>query len=81
MKIWYLVLAHSAKKGTDREFNKFALPMPVNDRKDVMDAAPVTNIRAEKEPPLSRTQNRIIVVLIALSVLFIPLVIHLSVKV
>ncbi len=75
------MLVHSAKKSTDREFNKFALPIPVNDRKDIMDAAPVTNIRAEKEPPLSRTQNRIIVVLIVLSVLFIPLVIRLSIKV
>ncbi|SJL16245.1 uncharacterized protein ARMOST_19765 [Armillaria ostoyae] len=65
----------------DREFNEIAMPMPVNDRRDIMDAAPVTNIQAEKEQPVSRTQNRIIVVLIALNVLFISLVIHLSIRV
>ncbi len=71
------------KKHTDREFNQIVSPAPVHGHrdKDAKDVTSVTHIRAEKEPPSSRAQNRLIVILIALNIVLLSFVIHLSIKV
>ncbi len=74
------MLAHSAKK-VDCEMNQIALPAPVHDYKDSADATSITHQRAENEPPASHTQNLLIAVLIALHIVVLSLVIHLSIKV
>ncbi|KAK0482431.1 hypothetical protein IW261DRAFT_1032190 [Armillaria novae-zelandiae] len=67
----------------DREFNQITLPEPVHDHrdKDPTDVTPVTHRLAEKEPPSSRTQNRLVVILIALNLVLLSLAIHYSIKV
>ncbi len=77
MTIWDLVLAHSAKRCTDRNINQLA----VDSRNDTRDVIPVTYVRAERGPPNSRTQSQLIGMLIALNVLLLSLVIHYSIKV
>ncbi|KAK0466710.1 uncharacterized protein EV420DRAFT_1758651 [Desarmillaria tabescens] len=64
------------------EIDETELPVTVRDRKDAVDVTPVTHIRAEKEPSASRmSQNRLILVLIALIIVTLSLVMHLFMKV
>ncbi|KAK0192035.1 hypothetical protein F5146DRAFT_1222251 [Armillaria mellea] len=67
----------------DCESNQIASPLPVHGHrdKDATDGTPVTQIRAEREPPSSRVQNRLNVILIALHIVLISLVIYLFIKV
>ncbi|PBK83488.1 hypothetical protein ARMGADRAFT_671648 [Armillaria gallica] len=65
----------------DREINQIALAAPVHDDKATADVTPVTRIRAEQELSTFRAPNRLVVILIALNIVLISLVIHLSIKV
>ena len=69
------------KNVTDREINQIALAAPVHDDKATTDVTPVTHIRAEQELSTFRAPNRLVVILIALNIVLISLVIHLSIKV
>ncbi|KAK0232069.1 hypothetical protein EDD85DRAFT_970294, partial [Armillaria nabsnona] len=65
----------------DCEINQIALPAPVHDYKDSKDATSVMHQQAENEPPASHAQNMLIMVLIALHIVVLSSVIHVSIRV
>ncbi|PBK83464.1 hypothetical protein ARMGADRAFT_670763 [Armillaria gallica] len=75
------IFENSVGASPDFEINQIALPAPVHDYMDSKDATSTSHQRAENEPPASHAQNMLIVVLIALHIVVLSLVIHLSIRI